>query len=73
MTASGSNSMGGGRLMLHEIVRTRGRTVADTLACQMTRRERDRFSPALHSVAYCCDAMLTNPRAAPYRPSTSAS
>ncbi|TGG90593.1 hypothetical protein, partial [Escherichia coli] len=39
--------------------------MADTLACQMTRHERDRFSSALHSVAYCCDAVLTNPNAAP--------
>ena len=68
MPAAGSDRGRAGveRLMLHELVRTRGRCVADTLACQMSRRERDRFSPALHSVAHCCDAMLTNPGASPY-------
>ncbi|WP_437871984.1 hypothetical protein ACSD7O_07185 [Methylorubrum extorquens] len=52
--------------MLHEVVHTIGRSMADTLACQMPRPVRDRFSPALHSVAHCCDAMLTNPGASPY-------
>lgn len=52
--------------MLHEVVHTIGRSMADTLACQMPRPVRDRFSPALHSIAHCCDAMLTNPGASPY-------
>jgi len=67
MPAAGSDRGRAGveRLMLHEFVRTRGRCIADTLACRMPRPVRDRFSPALHSVAYCCDAVLGNPNAMP--------
>lgn len=68
MAAAGSalRRAGAERLMLHEVVHTTGRSMANTLACQMPRPVRDRFSPALHSVAHCCDAMLANPGASPY-------
>ncbi|KQT82107.1 hypothetical protein [Methylobacterium sp. Leaf466] len=54
------------RVLPHEFFATSGRFVADSLAMQLDAREMLRFSRALHSVAYCCDAILANPRAMPF-------
>lgn len=52
-------------LLLHTIFQTAGRTIADSLVAQLDDRELSRFGAALHSVAYCCDAVLANPAVMP--------
>lgn len=54
--------------MRHQHEATAGRRVADTLAEQMCARARLRLRAALHSVAYCCDEVLTNPYVKPPSP-----
>ncbi|KQP59735.1 hypothetical protein ASF39_16460 [Methylobacterium sp. Leaf108] len=49
----------------HVLFATSGRFLADSLAMQLDERELSRLRAALHSVAYCCDAILANPRTMP--------
>ncbi|GJD47272.1 hypothetical protein AFCDBAGC_5165 [Methylobacterium cerastii] len=55
-------------LLQHEYLATGGRFVADSIACQLTPKELLSVSAALHSVAFCCDALFLNPEAKPKAP-----
>lgn len=48
----------------HELARTPGRMVADTIACQLSRAEMLSTSKGLHSIAYAAD-VLCDPQAMP--------
>ncbi|MBE7196274.1 MAG: hypothetical protein INR70_00510 [Parafilimonas terrae] len=52
-------------LLRHQVEPTGGRAVADELARQVGQHGLRAYSPALHSVAHCCDGLLTNPAAMP--------
>lgn len=53
------------RLLRHQVEPTGGRAVADELARQVGQHNLRAYSSALHSVAHCCDSLLTNPAAMP--------
>ncbi|GJD90757.1 hypothetical protein BHAOGJBA_4299 [Methylobacterium hispanicum] len=52
-------------LLRHQVEPTGGRAVADELARRVGQHGLRAYSPALHSIAHCCDGLLTNPTAMP--------